>query len=57
MCSDGPAFRGDAGDRHGADGDDHAAGFDELAARYQADPRLTVPATVRNGVLDRVDEV
>jgi hypothetical protein len=57
MCSDGPAFRGDAGDRHGADGDDHAAGFDELAARYQADPRLTVPATVRNGVLDRADEV
>jgi hypothetical protein len=36
---------------------DPDAGFAELAARYQADPRLTVPATVRNGVLNRVDEV
>jgi hypothetical protein len=36
---------------------DPGAGFAELAARYQADPRLTVPATVRNGVLNRVDEV
>jgi alpha-ketoglutarate-dependent taurine dioxygenase len=36
---------------------DPDAGFAELTARYQADPRLTVPATVRNGVLNRVDEV
>jgi len=27
------------------------AGFAELTARYRADPRLTVPATVRNAVL------
>jgi X-X-X-Leu-X-X-Gly heptad repeat protein len=33
------------------------AGFAELTARYRADPRLTVPATVFNGVLQRVDEV
>ncbi len=33
------------------------AGFAELTARYRADPRLTVPATVFNGVLKRVDEV
>ena len=32
-------------------------GFAELTARYQADPRLTVPATVYNEVLNRVDEV
>jgi len=31
--------------------------FAELTARYQADSRLTVPATVYNGVLNRVDEV
>lgn len=36
---------------------DPDAGFAELTARYQADPRLTVPATVFNGVLKRVDEV
>jgi hypothetical protein len=36
---------------------DPGAGFAELTARYQADPRLTVPATVYNGVLKRVDEV
>ena len=36
---------------------DPDAGFAELTARYQADPRLTVPATVRNGVLNRVDQV
>ena len=36
---------------------DPDAGFAELTARYQADPRLTVPATVYNGVLHRVDEV
>jgi len=33
------------------------AGFAELTARYRADPRLTVPVTVFNGVLKRVDEV
>ena len=33
------------------------AGFAELTARYRADPRLTVPATVYNGVLKRVDEL
>jgi hypothetical protein len=33
------------------------AGFAELTARYRAGPRLTVPATVFNGVLKRVDEV
>jgi hypothetical protein len=33
------------------------AGFAELTARYRADPRLTVPATVFNGVLKRIDEV
>jgi hypothetical protein len=33
------------------------ASFAELTARYQNDPRLTVPATVFNGVLQRVDEV
>ena len=32
-------------------------GFAELSARYQADSRLTVPATVYNEVLNRVDEV
>lgn len=32
-------------------------GFAELAARYQSDPRLTVPASVFNAVLKRVDEV
>jgi hypothetical protein len=31
--------------------------FAELTARYQADSRLTVPATVYNAILDRVDEV
>jgi hypothetical protein len=36
---------------------DPDAGFAELTARYQADLRLTVPATVYNGVLHRVDEV
>jgi Transglutaminase-like superfamily len=36
---------------------DPEAGFAELTARYQADPRLTVPATVHNAVLDRVDQV
>ena len=36
---------------------DPDAGFAELTARYQADPRLTVPATVYNGVLNRADEV
>ena len=36
---------------------DPDADFAELTARYQADPRLTVPATVHNGVLKRVDEV
>jgi hypothetical protein len=33
------------------------ASFAELTARYQNDPRLTVPATVFNGVLQRVDQV
>jgi Transglutaminase-like superfamily len=33
------------------------AGFAELTARYQADPRLTVPATVHNAVLNRVEQV
>ena len=33
------------------------AGFAELTARDQADPRLTVPAIVYNGVLKRVDEI
>jgi hypothetical protein len=33
------------------------AGFAELTARYQADPRLTVPAIVRNAVLNRIDKV
>ncbi|HEX3489875.1 MAG TPA: transglutaminase-like domain-containing protein [Streptosporangiaceae bacterium] len=33
------------------------AGFADLTARYRADPRLTVPASVFNGVLQRVDEV
>jgi hypothetical protein len=36
---------------------DPCAGFAALTARYQADPRLTVAATVYNGVLKRVDEV
>jgi hypothetical protein len=36
---------------------DPDAGFAELTARYQADARLTVPATVYNGVLNRIDEV
>ncbi|MGH3209850.1 MAG: transglutaminase-like domain-containing protein [Trebonia sp.] len=36
---------------------DPDAGFAELTARYQADPRLTVPAAVRNAVLNRVDVV
>src|SRR5579862_3066216 len=36
---------------------DPDAGFAELTARYQADARLTVPATVYNAVLNRVDEV
>ena len=36
---------------------DPDAGFAKLTARYQSDPRLTVPATVRNAVLNRVDEV
>ena len=36
---------------------DADVGFAELTARYQADPRLTVPASVFNGVLKRVDEV
>jgi len=36
---------------------DPGAGFAELTARYRADPRLTVPATVFNAVLKRVDEV
>jgi transglutaminase superfamily protein len=34
---------------------DPDAGFAELTARYQSDPRLTVPATVRNAVLNRID--
>jgi hypothetical protein len=36
---------------------DPGVGFAELTALYQADPRLTVPATVYNAVLKRVDEV
>jgi Transglutaminase-like superfamily len=36
---------------------DPDAGFAELTGRYQADPRLTVPATVYNGVLKQVDQV
>ena len=36
---------------------DPDAGFAELASRYQADPRLTVPTTVFNAALKRVDEV
>jgi hypothetical protein len=36
---------------------DPDARFAELTARYQADPRLTVPATVRNAVLNTVDAV
>jgi hypothetical protein len=36
---------------------DPDAGFAELTARYRADPRLTVPATVFNAVLKRIDEV
>jgi hypothetical protein len=36
---------------------DPDAGFAELAGRYQADPRLTVPTTVFNAALKRVDEV
>jgi hypothetical protein len=31
--------------------------FAELTARYQGDPRLTVPGTVYNAILNRVDEV
>jgi hypothetical protein len=36
---------------------DPGVGFAELTARYRADLRLTVPATVYNAVLKRVDEV
>jgi transglutaminase superfamily protein len=36
---------------------DPDASFTELTARYREDPRLTVPATVFNGVLQRVDQV
>lgn len=36
---------------------DPSSDFAELMARYQADPRLTVPGTVFNAVLQRVDEV
>jgi hypothetical protein len=36
---------------------DPDAGFAELTVRYRADPRLTVPPTVYNVILNRVDEV
>ncbi|HEY6494095.1 MAG TPA: transglutaminase-like domain-containing protein [Trebonia sp.] len=36
---------------------DPDVGFAELIDRYRADPRLTVPASVFNAVLQRVDEV
>lgn len=36
---------------------DPDVGFANLTARYQSDPRLTVPATVFNGVLKRTDKV
>jgi hypothetical protein len=36
---------------------DPGVGFAEPTARYGADLRLTVPATVYNAVLKRVDEV
>ena len=36
---------------------DPDASFDDLSARYRADPRLTVPATVFSAALQRDDEV
>ena len=49
--------RMDLFDRLAAFTRDPGAPAGELAARYRADPRLTVPATVFNAVLRRDDTV